>query len=294
MDGFTSTSVYLREQLQHVLNLAFEETFPALKARSFIPVNSTVPETAETVLARIWGSYGEAKIINSSADDLPSVTIGQKEASLNVKTIGCSFEYSVMDLKRSQATGVNLDGRMAIAARQLIETQIDKLSTHGDERYGLRGLCNNDDIEPIKLSKWFDDKGKSLKTGEQMLNDISQLITSVVTKTNSIMVPDTLLLPIRHYAHLALTPFSQYSQITLLNYLLTNNPYVKNIDSWVHLEDQCILYPRTPQALEMFIPMDFATESPQAVGLSFKVQCHSRFGGVQIYTPKACAYGRGI
>ena len=294
MNRFTPSSVFLKQQLDHVINIAFEEEFPAFKARSFIPVNRSIPATAETVSTRIWDSYGEAKIINSSADDLPSVSIGQREASSNIKTLGCSFEYSVTDLHRSQATGINLDGRMATAARQVIESQIDKLATHGDKRIGMKGLCNNDDVETTQLGKWFDDKGNVVKTGEQILADLNRLITSIVTKTHNILLPDTLILPIKHYAHLALTPLSPQSQITLLSYVLNNNPYIKNIDSWVHLSNQCIIYPRTPQALEMFIPLEFKAELPQAVGLSYKIQCHARFGGVHIYTPKACAYGIGI
>jgi hypothetical protein len=81
---------------------------------------------------------------------------------------------------------------------------------------------------------------------------------------------------------------------SILNYLLSNNPYIKNVDSWVHLRNQCILYPRTPQALEMYLPLEFEMLEPQAVGMNIRVHCHARFGGVQVYTPKACAYGVGL
>jgi hypothetical protein len=33
---------------------------------------------------------------------------------------------------------------------------------------------------------------------------------------------------------------------------------------------------------------------PQAVGMNIRIHCHARFGGVQVYTPKACAYGMGL
>ena len=72
---FTPQTVFLKEQLNHVLNLAFQETFPALKARTFIPVNRSIPPAAETVSARIWDTYGEAKVLNPSADDFPSVSV---------------------------------------------------------------------------------------------------------------------------------------------------------------------------------------------------------------------------
>jgi hypothetical protein len=292
--SFAPQSVFLKQQLNHVLNLAFEESFPALKARSFVPVNCGIPQAAETVSTRIWDSYGEAKILNAGADDFPSVSIGQREAFAAIKSMGCYFEYSVLDLRRSELAGTGLDAKLAIAARQTIESKIDKLAVNGDERVGIKGLCNHEGIDTHNLGKWFDDKGKALKTPEQMLGDINQMISVIAENTNNVLLPDTLLLPVKHYSYLAQTPFSALSQVTILNYLLSNNPYIKNIDWWVHLKDRCIIYPRTPQALEMYIPLEFEMLEPQSVGMNIRVHCHARFGGVQVYTPKACAYGVGL
>lgn len=292
--SFAPQTVFLKEQLNHVLNLAFQENFPALKARSFIPVNRSIPQAAETVSTRIWDSYGEAKVLNANADDFPSVSIGQREAFAPIKSLGCFFEYSVLELRRSQLAGAGLDAKLATAARQTIESKIDKLAVSGDERIGLKGICNHDGIAKPDLSKWFDDKGKALKPPEQMLADINLLVSTIAEDTNNVLLPDTLLLPVKHFAYLAQTPYSAHSQVTILNYLLSNNPYIKNVDSWVHLKDRCVLYPRTPQALEMYLPLEFEMLEPQAVGMSIRIHCHARFGGVQVYTPKAFAYGAGI
>ena len=118
--SFTSQTVFLKQQLNHVLNMAFQETFPALKARNFIPVNRSIPQAAETVSARIWDSYGEAKVLNPNADDFPSVSVGQREAFAPIKSLGCFFEYSVLDLRRSELAGTGLDAKLATAARQTI------------------------------------------------------------------------------------------------------------------------------------------------------------------------------
>jgi hypothetical protein len=292
--SFSPQSVFLKEQLNHVLSLAFQETFPALKARNFIPVNRSIPPAAETVSARIWDTYGEAKVLNPNADDFPSVSVGQREAFAPIKSLGCFFEYSVLDLRRSQLAGTGLDGKLATAARQTIESKIDKLAVNGDERVAIKGLCNHDSIQKHELQKWFDDKGKALKQPEKMLEDINLLVSTIAEDTNNILLPDTLLLPVKHFAYLAQTPYWPHSQVTIFNYLLSNNPYIKNVDSWVHLKNQCILYPRTPQALEMYLPLEFEMLEPQSVGMNIRIHCHARFGGVQVYTPKVCAYGVGL
>lgn len=292
--SFTPQAVFLKEQLNHILNLAFEEKFPALKARNFIPVNRSIPQAAETVSARIWDSYGEAKVLNPNADDFPSVSVGQREAYAPIKSLGCFFEYSILDLRRSQLAGTGLDAKLATAARQTIESKIDKLAVNGDDRVGIKGLCNHDSIISHNLGKWFDKDGKAVKQPEQMLGDINLLVSMIAEDTNNILLPDTLLLPVKHFAYLAQTPYSAHSAVTILNYLITNNPYIKNVDSWVHLKNQCILYPRTPQALEMYLPLEFEMLEPQNIGMNIRIHCHARFGGVQIYTPKALAYGIGL
>lgn len=166
--SFDTQTVFLKEQLNHVLNLAFQESFPALKARTFIPVNRSIPQAAETVSARIWDTYGEARLLNPNADDFPSVSVGQREAFAPIKSLGCFFEYSVLDLRRSQLAGTGLDGKLATAARQTIESKIDKLAVNGDERVAIKGLCNHDGITSHNIGKWFDDKGKATKPPEQM------------------------------------------------------------------------------------------------------------------------------
>jgi hypothetical protein len=290
--SFTPQTVFLKQQLNHVLNLAFQETFPALKARTFIPVNRSIPPAAETVSARIWDTYGEAKVLNPNADDFPSVSVGQREAYAPIKSLGCFFEYSVLELRRSELSGAGLDAKLATAARQTIESKIDKLAVSGDDRFGIKGLCNQD-IVKHELGHWFDDKGKG-KPPEQILDDINHLVSIIAEDTNNILLPDTLLLPVKHFAYLAQKPYSPQSNVTILNYLLSNNPYIKNVDSWVHLKDKCVIYPRTPQALEMYLPLEFEMLEPQAVGMNIRIHCHARFGGVQVYTPKAFAYGVGI
>jgi hypothetical protein len=235
-----ATVSFFKTTAQPVLNLAFQETFPALKARTFIPVNRSIPQAAETVSARIWDTYGEAKVLNPNADDFPSVSVGQREAYAPIKSLGCFFEYSVLDLRRSELAGTGLDAKLATAARQTIESKIDKLAVNGDERVGIKGLANNPDIqsahneEATRLGRWFDDKGKG-KTGEAILEDINRLVSTIAEDTNNALLPDTLLLPVKHFSHIAQTPYSGQSNVTILNYLLSNNPYIKNVDSCVHL-----------------------------------------------------------
>jgi hypothetical protein len=284
-------NVFLKTQLNHVLDKAFQETFPALKARTFIPVNRSIPQAAESVSAKIWDQYGRAEVMNAAADNFPSVSLGQREAFSAVKSLGCYFEYSLLDIRRSQMAGAELDSKLAVAARQTIESKIDELAALGDQQVGLYGLSNHGGITKHQLKPWFEGKNKE---SIEILKDINQLVSGIAEDTNNAFLPDTLILPVKHFAYIAQTPYSGQSNVTILNYLLSNNPYIKNVDWWVHLKDKCLVYPRSPNALEMYIPLEFEMLPPQASAMNIRIHCHARFGGVQIYTPKACAYGVGL
>lgn len=285
-------NVFLKQQLNHILDKAFQESFPALKARTFIPVNRSIPQAAESVSAKIWDQYGRAEVMNTAADNFPSVSLGQREAFSAVKSLGCYFEYSLLDIRRSQMAGTELDSKLATAARQTIESKIDELAAVGDDKVSMKGLSNHDTITKHQLKPWFE--ANRNKESIDILKDINQLVSGIAEDTNNAFLPDTLILPVKHFAYIAQTPYSGQSNVTILNYLLSNNPYIKNVDWWVHLKDKCLVYPRSPNALEMYIPLEFEMLPPQASAMNIRIHCHARFGGVQIYTPKACAYGVGL
>lgn len=285
-------NVFLKQQLNHVLDKAFQESFPALKARTFIPVNRSIPQGAESVSTKIWDQFGRAEVMNTMADNFPSVSLGQREAFSVIKSLGCYFEYSLLDIRRSQMAGTELDSKLAVAARQTIESKVDELAAVGHQQVGLYGLSNHAGISRHQLKPWFEPTKN--KNSEEILKDINQLVSGIAEDTHNALLPDTLLLPVKHFAYIAQTPYSSQSNVTILNYLLSNNPYIKNIDWWVHLKDKCLVYPRTPNALEMYIPLEFEMLPPQSSAMNIRIYCHARFGGVQIYTPKACAYGFGL
>ena len=239
------SAVFLQHQLKAVQNKAFQQTFPALKARQFIPVNR-VDAGAEAISTTVWENFGSAKIISADANDLPSVYTGQKEVLSRIVTLGCHFQYNVIDLKRAAKAKIPLNAKMATTARAVIEAKVDALACEGDGTSGLYGLANNPEIEEnkVKLTNWFkgDTGSVPAKSSKEMLDDIFQMVNDVIERTNDSFLADTLLLPVQHYAYLSQTPYGNSSTVTLLNYILSNNPYIKNIDSWTRLSKQMMTF----------------------------------------------------
>ena len=162
MDGFTSTSVYLREQLQHVINLAFEETFPALKARSFIPVNSTVPETAETVLARICGFETKKDILSEAVFSRAFADLAESGLLSRIHKKIVSEHYE------NRLVGHNSRDSTAIEAREKPIKKVRPLKQKFKKKRGRprKGEARPQEPEPTRLAR------QSSMTLPQMLGDL--------------------------------------------------------------------------------------------------------------------------
>ena len=106
-----------------------------------------------------------------------------------------------------------------------------------------------------------------------------------------------MLIPINEYTLIASTTRSSTSDTTILQYFLTNNPFIKSVE-WLEeaktagagATPRIVVYKRDPDYLTLEIPQDFEQFPPQEKGLAFKVPVHQRIGGVLIYYPLSMAY----
>jgi hypothetical protein len=284
-------AAFLERQLEFVKTQTYDIKYPALKARLFIPVSAQVPTGAASHLYRQWDEYGKARVISNYGDDFPRVGTGVKEFSGTIKSIGASYSYSVEDLRRSAFAGTQLDSRLARSARNAIEFELDELAAFGHKESNLLGFLNNPFV-PIEQGKpWF---GTQNKTSRQIMDDLAELVTKMVETTNELHAPDTILLPIKHFAYIAQTPVSDKSETTILKAFLANSPYITGIDSWQKLNGRAVAYKRSPEILELEIPQEFEQFPPQPRNMEFVINCHAKFAGVTIYYPKAVRYLEGI
>lgn len=292
-------AAFLERQLEFVKAQTYDVQYPALKARLFIPVSTQIPSGAASHLYRSWNEYGRARVISNYGDDFPRVGTGVKEFSGTIKSIGASYSYSVEDLRRSAFAGAQLDTRLARAARNAIEFELDELAAFGHQESNLLGFLNNPFVSVEKSKNWF---GAQARTPRQIMDDLAEVVTKMVENTQEIHAPDSILLPTKHFAYISQTPVSDKSDVTILKSFLANNPYIKGIDSWSKLGNadaegkgaRAVIYKRSPEILQLEIPQEFEQFPPQPRNMEFVINCHAKFAGVTIYYPKAVAYVDGV
>jgi hypothetical protein len=301
-------SMFMLRQLDYIKQQTYDIKYPELKARKLIPVSSEADPGAENIFYRQYDQSGLAKIIANYADDLPDADVIGKEFSATVKTIGASYKYSIQEMRAAIYGNVPLEQRKANAARRSIAQKENKIAFYGDVLSNLIGLFNAPNVTAVVIpadgagatTQWVN------KTPDQILYDMNLVANTVVSTSLGVENPDTMLLPIAQYNYVASTARSDFSDKTILNYFLENNPYIKQVE-WLNEllgagqsgsgaapYSRMYAYRRSPEVLTLEIPSDFEQLELEKRNLVYKVPCIERCAGVLVYYPLAIAYGDGI
>lgn len=288
----------LARQLEFVYARTYDVKYAELKARRFIPIDTSVDPGAEFFTYRQWDQFGMAKIIANYADDLPRVDVLAKEYPAPIKSLGVSYGYSIQDLRRSAMAGAQLDTKRALATRRANEQAVDDIAAFGNADAGLGGFTNNANVPLVAP----DNAPWSSATPLEIIADMNKLADAIVAATLETFEPDTLLLDTASFGIINSTPMSSTgdSDNTILQFFLKNTPYIRNVDQWGKLTDagaagvtRLVCYKRDPEVLELVIPQEYEQFPPQARNLEFVIPTHSRIGGVSVRYPLAMAYMDG-
>lgn len=288
-------------QLESMRAKVWEDKYPPIKARRYIPVYTGDDPAAETVAFETAREVGQAKIMVNLADDLPSVETSSGKDTRRVVSLGDSYHYSIQDLRRAAFMNKPLNARKAIAARRAAERLLDQVAAVGAPDAGIpHGFVNNSSV-PVKLLAAAGTWASKVGTPLAILNDLNKLIRDMITDTSEAFVPNVILMPTAQMLLISQTKLSTDSDDTVLTAFLRHNPMIESVDMWNRLDgaggagaDRIVAFQRDPEVAELIVPQDFEVMPPQPQGLSFKVPCHLRTAGTVVYRPLGMSYMDGV
>jgi len=290
-------SAFFSRELTAVENETYDIQYPELKARSIIPVNSSVNAGAETITYRSFDQIGEAKVISNAATDLPRVDVLGTEYSRPVKTVGDAFGYSVVEIKNANMAGRALSTDRAAAARKAIEYKLDDIAALGSAVDGIATGFLND--ANVTISATGGAWGSA--TPATIIADFTAALTRINDASKGVEMANTVVLPDAKYSQIATTPRSATSDSTILAYILANFPTITEIIPWykaktagVSAVNRMVVYNRNPSKLKQHITDEYQQLAPQAKGLEMIVNCMARTAGTTIYYPRSMDYTDGI
>lgn len=294
-------SIFFARELEFVKSNTYDVLYPELKARKLLPVSNEAAPYADAIVYQQFDQVGVAKIIAGYQGPLPRADIKGKEFINPIKSLGCSYGYNIMEVRKSAALGKKLEQRKANSAKRAIAQKENDIAFLGDSDAGLSGFLNHSSISEITIPNDGSGSSKlwSTKTNAQILRDLHLMASRPVETTKGVEIPDTLLLPLTAFNLIASTPWSTSNDgKTILAVFLEQSQYIKQVDWLNELETagagnlrRMMSYKRDPMKLTLEIPQEFEQLDPQAVGLEFEIPCHSRIGGVLIYYPLGVSYG---
>lgn len=294
---------FFARELEFIKSRSYDILYTEMKSFFLIPISTEAGPGAESITYQSFNSTGMAKVISSFADDLPRADVRGQEFTQTVKSIGCSYGYTLQDIRAAQMAGRSLTDRQSRAARLAHDQKVNRLAWFGDDLYNLPGFLNNPNVPAAPVpadgtgntTEWIN------KTPDQILRDLNLIANTVAQTTKGVESPDTMLLPIAQYTLIASTPRSANSDTTILEYFIQNNPFIKNVELVPELtgagpmgEDIMMAYRKSPDKVTMEIPMAYTQHPPQERVLEFVIPCESRYGGIIFYYPLSANIGEGI
>jgi len=287
--------LFLDRQLEHIRPQVFEVEYADIKYPTILPVTAEAGPGAQTFTYRIMDATGDFKLISDAADDLPRADVSQTEKSINIRSFGGSFGYTVQELRAAQMANLSLEQRRASAVRRAYEEKVESVAMFGEGSVSLAGFFNNATVDVISANKWF---STSAVTAQEMLEILNQGVSAIISGSNMKEQPDTILIAYEDYNIISTTRNSDSSDVTVLEYFLRTNPFIRNVEPINQLaaansslaKNRMVVYKRDPQKVQLHIPQPLELFPPQQRGLEFIVPAHARVGGVALYYPKSVKY----
>lgn len=293
----------LDRELRYVETTVYRREYPALKHRLLIPTNRSIPRGAATASYRMVEQIRNAKIVHGQSTDIPRADVFSSEFPTPLRPVASSFVYDVMELQQAALSGFSIDSERAMACRDSIEAELNRIAFFGDAPFGLPGMLNNSNVTVVAAissggqTVW--DSSGTIKAAAGILADLTLMIGTVRSGTNGLYELNTIALPTSLMTVLRMTPWSVAggSDMTLLMFLQKNYPNI-TFEEAIELDTanasgtgpRIVGYVKDETVLDELIAGEYEQLPPQPEGLGFVNIGWAVTGGTRIRKPKAVVY----
>ncbi len=300
------TAAFSRE-LEYVHAEVIEAKYPELKFRNVVPIKSGAPLGATSHRYFEIDGYGSAKFLdNMATEDFPTAEVRGTENTGKIRSIGAKWMVTVEELRAAALMRVKPDAEKAKLAKRAIETMLDKAVWGGRttalNQGGFAGLIHDDSSTLYTPDATYGSNGNwDTATPEKIVHDVSRAIDAAFIETKGAFNQYDLFLPPEMGVKLNRPMYfvdgsnNRYLNQSIAAYMLENVARLRSVsvDNFrltnAGASSKCrgLLFPRDPEVLDAFIPLDFEQFAPEFSGMSFVTHCHAKYGGLRIKHIKA-------
>lgn len=305
-----ATLSFLRSQATFVETAVYQHRYPDVQYPGLIPIDTSAPEFTKSVTHRRADTYGKAKFINGNSDDVPLAGSVRAEQTTPVYTAGIGYGWGWEEIGYAMQLGINLPSEDAFAARRAYEEHVDEIALLGDSSKNLHGLFNHPAVTPGSAPNgdWGTIAVAGTATSQEIISDINSALLNVFNNTNTVELPNRLLLPWSKYLLISQMVMSTQDSRTVLDFIRQNNVLTAKNGETLDIRGvreldtagesgtaRMIAYRYSPEVLKLHMPMPFRfLQTHQAGPLRYEVPGVYRIGGLDIRLPRAVVYMDGV
>lgn len=296
------TTININKALAHLRAKTYNKEFAKLKGRDIVPIDTSVPTGAQTVLTTTYEEVGEADIIADYATDAPTTDAKATMGASIIRGMQTKYNLSIQDMRSAAMAGSGLPQKKANAAHKAVETLHDNIMLLGSAKWGFFGLFTIPTALTYTVPAGA--SGSTLwtsKTPLEILQDLHAMDSYSPDATNEIESPTHLVLPDDRYRLIAMTPMGLGYQGTILEEFVRTSVNIKTVISSIKLKSnpgwtgrRMVAFDKDPDKVSYILPQEFEQLPPQMLGLNTWTYCHSRTGGTVSEAPQSITYGNNI
>lgn len=295
-----NATAFLARELLFVRPQIERTIYDRLRAKEFIPVDTSIPRGAQSYATQIMDGTGEAAVTHDLAGDSPRVDVSKDEDIRKLVNIRASYAYTVQDLEYAAQSGTPLIRWKAERCADAIARGLDKIARIGEAPSGLTGFLNDANVPTVTLTngEWL------TATAAEIIADFFQVEQALISTTRDGVTDGyRMVLPTAYDGRLATLKADTYSELTVKEWLLRNARLIRSIERWIALDDataaadvgvsdppEGVVYKMDPSQLFWPVPIMFEEQIPQLKGWEWLVDTRARCGGVEWRRPSEAAY----
>jgi hypothetical protein len=257
-----------------------------------VPIEVQNKPWAQYTTYRQIDSVGHFVMIRSYATDIPLVQSLSEEFTQRIHRFAAAAFYTDDEIYASRHLGQDISAEMITTVQEASEQELNQLIAFGTygagEDSGFDGFINHPDIlrsfSPINIDSNSD--------ADEILGILDDAATAIVTRTQQVEKPNTLLMPLGQFLFIARARLSNDVNDTILRQFLAETPYIENIFALNELagagpngSDVMMAYRRDPSRIKARIKQPLTWLNWEREGLGFKRIATFKYGGLAVYRP---------
>lgn len=303
-------TAYFKRHLEYVMPETKDIVYAGFTALDTFPVKIGVSRTASTLTYYQYDKRVLAKITAEYATDIPTVEVNGKAFTSNIRKLESKRMYTLEEIWEASdlaVQGVDLLQRKALATQEAIAQEHNRLFWVGNATYGVVGVLSNASIPNAQVPADGAGGGGSSplwanKTGTQILRDLNNAVTDIVTATQGVEnAPNLLVISPQRFRVMSTAKVDTDNTRSVLEQFQIDNPTITNIVQAPELvgafqggTEGFLIGRSEARYIELVAPIVYEELAPQAQDTFFQVNTYGRNGGAVIYFPLAFTKKFGI